>query len=105
LNGDSSYTAEHILLAEEDRGLPLQPGELVHHVNMVKLDNDPKKNLRIMNDAEHKAIHYFYQTEYCREHDEKGDLTEIVDGLLAAMRNKELYPNGYGRQNNVRIST
>lgn len=51
------YVYEHILVAEEKLGRPLQPGELVHHMNHVKDDNRPE-NLQVLTQGEHMRLHW-----------------------------------------------
>ena len=47
---------EHRSVAEEMLGRPLQPGEIVHHMDNQKHNNDPS-NLQVMSRAEHLRVH------------------------------------------------
>jgi endogenous inhibitor of DNA gyrase (YacG/DUF329 family) len=48
--------SEHRWVAEQWRGYPLRPGEVVHHENEDKRDNTPE-NLRVMTRSEHMRLH------------------------------------------------
>jgi hypothetical protein len=50
------YVAEHRLVAEEKIGRKLRDGEVVHHVNEDRQDND-QENLQVLTIAEHLAEH------------------------------------------------
>lgn len=53
---DGSYKQEHIIVAEQILGRPLECDEVVHHINRDKKDNRPD-NLEVMTRAEHISIH------------------------------------------------
>jgi endogenous inhibitor of DNA gyrase (YacG/DUF329 family) len=48
---------EHILVAEEKVGRPILKTERVHHINLIKSDNDPRNLFVCANDTEHFKIH------------------------------------------------
>lgn len=50
------YVAEHILVATRERGAPLQTGEMVHHIDMDKHNNEPT-NLVICDPKQHGEYH------------------------------------------------
>lgn len=47
----------HRWVAEKKLGRKLDPGEVVHHENRDKLDNDPKNLTVFENQDEHEAEH------------------------------------------------
>ncbi len=49
------YVYEHRLVAEEKIGRRLKKGEIVHHKNGLRWDNNPE-NLEIMTASEHSKL-------------------------------------------------
>lgn len=47
----------HRIVAEQNLGRPLQPGEVVHHIDGNKRNNHPG-NLQVMTQSEHARIHW-----------------------------------------------
>ena len=47
---------EHRVIAEQKIGRPLEPGEVVHHIDGDKFNNDPS-NLEVITQSEHINIH------------------------------------------------
>lgn len=47
---------EHIVVAEQKIGRPLNPGEQVHHIDGNKTNNDPA-NLEVLSNADHQRKH------------------------------------------------
>ena len=54
--GWSSYRKEHMLVAEEMLGRPLEKEEVVHHVDGQKTNNKPE-NLWVTTSVEHRQAH------------------------------------------------
>lgn len=54
---------EHRVVAEQMLGRPLLRGEIVHHIDHNKQNNDPS-NLEVMTQARHAQIHFL---EYWKE--------------------------------------
>lgn len=51
------YVFEHVLVAQEMIGRPLNPNEIVHHKNHVKTDNR-RSNLAVMTRGDHQRMHW-----------------------------------------------
>lgn len=51
------YVYVHILVAEEKLGRKLKKGEVVHHVDENKLNNDPDNLIVFKTNADHAAYH------------------------------------------------
>jgi len=51
----TGYVFEHILIAEQKYGRPLEKMEIVHHLNGIKDDNRPE-NLVVLNKSDHHAL-------------------------------------------------
>jgi len=48
---------EHILVAEEKYGRPINKPEVIHHANLNRLDNDPTNLHLFKNNQEHQLAH------------------------------------------------
>lgn len=53
---NAGYVYEHRLVAEAVIGRYLQPGETIHHINEIKIDNR-WENFYLTTPSEHSAIH------------------------------------------------
>lgn len=58
---------EHRVVAEQKLGRPLQKGEIVHHDDEVKSNNNPG-NLLVMTQAEHARLHKLKEHRAKHEH-------------------------------------
>lgn len=56
VEGSASWRKEHHLVMEEVLGRPLEKGEVVHHVNGVRSDNDPSNLYLCESHAEHMRV-------------------------------------------------
>ena len=54
---DGKVRLAHVVLMEEVLGRPLEPDEVVHHINGIKDDNR-LENLQLMNKREHSRLHH-----------------------------------------------
>jgi hypothetical protein len=52
----NGYVYEHIVVAEQKIDRNLVPGEEVHHLDLVRSNNDPR-NLLILEKSQHTALH------------------------------------------------
>lgn len=52
----TGLVSEHILIAEEELGRPLEKGEIIHHKDFNKLNNDPNNLLFPITRAEHQKL-------------------------------------------------
>lgn len=55
---------KHRIAAEEMLGRLLLPGEIVHHIDHDKTNNDPS-NLQVMTQAEHARLHMLERKNKC----------------------------------------
>ena len=63
----NGYVLEHILVAEQMLGRPLEPGEEVHHINRQKDDNRPE-NLQIyQNHLDHWMTEHYETVARARD--------------------------------------
>ena len=53
----TGYCYQHILVAEEKLGRKLQNGEVVHHLDENKQNNNPNNLVVFVNNAEHSRYH------------------------------------------------
>lgn len=53
----NGYVLEHRLVMEQKIGRYLQPEEIVHHINQIRIDNHPENLLLFPNNKEHKKFH------------------------------------------------
>ena len=54
---DTTYTYEHIKAAEQKLGRKLKAGEVVHHIDENKKNNDPSNLMVFSSTAEHTSYH------------------------------------------------
>lgn len=58
----TGYVGEHVLIASQKIGRPLQPGEHAHHDNEITTDNRPE-NIVVLTASEHKKLHHARKKE------------------------------------------
>jgi hypothetical protein len=56
-----SYKSEHVLVIEEEIGRPLDPGEVVHHIDGDKLNNLSENLVVMPKQSHHKIAHHSLQ--------------------------------------------
>lgn len=66
--GPRHHRKEHLLLMEQKVGRSLRSGEVVHHVDLDKLNNKPENLVLFPSEKEHRAAH--------------GSLTELAANLV-----------------------
>ena len=54
--GAMAYTSQHVIVAKEMLGRALLPGEIVHHIDGNKQNNQPE-NLHVCSRSHHRIIH------------------------------------------------
>ena len=52
-----NFVREHILIEEKKLGRQLKKGEVVHHCDKNKLNNDPNNLIVFASNADHSAFH------------------------------------------------
>lgn len=58
----TGYVGEHVLVASQNIGRPLLPGEHAHHDNEITTDNRPS-NIVVLTASEHKKLHHARKRE------------------------------------------
>ena len=53
----NGYVAEHILVMEKKIGRLLKDGEIVHHINGIREDNNPNNLHLFVNHSDHRKYH------------------------------------------------
>lgn len=61
----------HRVIAEQILGRPLKDGEVVHHIDGNKLNNDPSNIMIFPNQSEHAKWHWQHRKEVMKNHVDK----------------------------------
>lgn len=73
-----NYYFEHILVAERNLGRPLRKGEVVHHLDCVKSNNNPK-NILVLRSSEHRRLHEWLIRLKLNQHFPEVEYTTKID--------------------------
>lgn len=65
----NGYVYEHVLVAEEKLGRSLRRGEVVHHIDENKLNNNPDNLMIFSSHAEHSQYHWDHRDHKLKTQD------------------------------------